>query len=313
MLKRHKKTFIKILVSSVLFAVILYQVDIPLIIQNISLMDLKYIPLILGLIIANYIISAIRWKILLIDGETKKVKVPYLVNLYFIGSFFNNFMPTSMGGDVYKIYKLGQKITNTTAAFTATFMERFTGFVALVLISYFGFIKTLDIWLGYLPQQVIQNSILLYGFYFLVFFGFWIAVFLAFIVLQKFSSKNEKIEKVYKSLILYKGKWKVLGWAFGTSFLVQLLAIFTQYFVLISLGIDIPVIYALLVFPVVTLAAFFIPSLNGIGVQDALYIQLLAPLGVSAELALSASIIYHLSRLVVSLYGGVLYAMGKAD
>ena len=100
---------------------------------------------------------------------------------------------------------------------------------------------------------------------------------------------------------------------FVVVFVVQLLAVATQYFVLVSLGISVPFVYTLFVFPVVFLASIFIPSLNGFGVQDALYIHFFTAVGVTTELALSASIVYHLFRLAVSLFGGILYAMGKAD
>ena len=111
----------------------------------------------------------------------------------------------------------------------------------------------------------------------------------------------------------YKGKNKVLLIAFLTSFIVQFLAIFTQYFIFLALGVRLPLFYSLFVFPVITLASFFIPSLNGVGVQDALYVQLFQVVYIIPELALSASILYHLFRLGVSLIGGVLYAAGKAD
>jgi len=77
--------------------------------------------------------------------------------------------------------------------------------------------------------------------------------------------------------------------------------------------VKLPIFYAFFVFPVITLAGFFIPSLNGLGVQDVLYISFMGQVGVSESLAISASVLYHLSRLIVSLVGGVLYAMGKGE
>mgnify|MGYP000035334764 FL=1 len=79
------------------------------------------------------------------------------------------------------------------------------------------------------------------------------------------------------------------------------------------MGVNSPLDYALFIFPVITLISFFVPSLNGLGVQDALYMQLFLVVGIPAEISLSASIIYHLLRLFVSLFGGVLYALGKSD
>jgi uncharacterized membrane protein YbhN (UPF0104 family) len=127
------------------------------------------------------------------------------------------------------------------------------------------------------------------------------------------ATKFEKLKKIYNSITLYREYKKVIFWAFITSFLIQLFAIFTQYFVFKALGVTLPLAYSLFIFPIVTLASFLIPSLNGIGVQDALYMRFFLTVGVVGPVSLSASIIYHLFRLGVSLIGGALYAVGKDD
>lgn len=307
----NKKTLIKIIVSVFLFGFILSQIDRTQLIQNLKLLDVSFIPLIISLLIGNYIVSSIRWKKLLIFENSEKATVTKLTSLYFIGAFFNNFMPTSIGGDVYKIFKLGTIIKSKTNAFIATFMERFSGIVALIIISYYGLLNTLDFWVTLLPTSVSGNSILLTGFKFILFFGFWIGAIVGFISLKLLAKKSIKIAKLYDALLLYKTQYSVLIWAFLTSFLVQFMGIFTQFFIFRALGVDLPLSYALFVLPMITMASFFIPSLNGVGVQDALYIKLFQVVGVPSELALSASILYHLLRLLVSLLGGVFYVFEK--
>ena len=149
-MKKYLNIFLKVVVSISLFYFLFSNIDVNSLITNFQLLDKRYLPLIFLLIVLNYVVSSIRWKQLLItkDKTTKNnISVRYLTSLYFIGSFFNNFMPTSMGGDVFKIYALGKKIKDNALAFTSTFMERFTGMVVLVLISYFGLVKTLDFWI----------------------------------------------------------------------------------------------------------------------------------------------------------------------
>lgn len=295
MAKISKKTIIKIVVSVILLGVILFKVDKKQLVENISRMNLLYIPVIVALIVLNYFISSVRWKKLLIHSDTSHISVKYLTSLYFIGSFFNNFMPTSVGGDVYKIYRLGKKLGNTTDAFAATFMERFTGVVALVFISSGALIKLLG-WLGVL-----------------IFIAVLISIPVGYVVLGIAAKKIKKLEKIYSSISAYRNAPRVLVIAFLTSFLVQMCSIFAQFFVFRSVGANLSPFYAMFVFPVIILAAFFIPSINGIGVQDALYIQLIAlpTPGITSDLALSASVLFHLIRLGVSLVGGVLYALNK--
>lgn len=310
-MKKKKNLILKSIVSILLICVIFWKVDKQTFIANFKLLDFRFIPLIIFLIILNYVVSSYRWKSLLIHKDSDRASWGYLTSLYFIGSFFNNFMPTSMGGDVFKIYALGRKIKNTPNALASTFMERFTGMIVLVLISYFGLIKTFDFWTFQLPMNISSNSTYMLIVKFLLFFGFWVACFFGFLLIKILSKKIEIIKKIYMAFIEYQGQYKVLTWAFITSIVVQLLAIFSQYFVYTALGVSLPLWHALFIFPVITLAGFFIPSLNGIGVQDALYMQLFLTVGVPVELSLSASVLYHLFRLSVSLIGGILYAMGK--
>jgi len=313
MKKNDNKTIIKIFVSTILFVLIFRKINVGSLVETFKVLNFWYVPIILSLFFLNYLISSIRWKSLLIFENTKRVSVKYLTSLYFIGAFFNNFMPTSIGGDIYKIYRLGKKINSNTNAFTATFMERFTGMIALVFISYLGLIKTFDFWLNIALKYVPTNRYLELELKVLLYFGFWICTILFFSLLKILGKKVKKVREVQESLTLYKSRKKELTIAFITSFMVQLMAILSQYFVFKALGVNLPFDYAFFIFPVIILTSFFIPSLNGIGVQDVLYIQFFGIVGVASPVALSASIIYHLFRLFVSLVGGAIYAFGKTD
>ena len=287
-----KSVVIKLAVSVGLFAFLFSNVDVGELLSKLKTADIKSILLAVLLLILNYVVSSVRWKKLLIFPNSKKMSLGYLTALYLTGSFFNNFMPTSVGGDVYKVLKLGKKIDSKTNAFTATFMERFLGVIVLFLISTVSFIKLLG-WASLIAAitLIISTYISLYA--------------------LKFLSKRYKIVKnIIDSVKQYKNQPRAIYAAFLASFLVQILAIFSQYYVFVSLGLHPAIIYSMFALPLITLAGFFIPSLNGIGVQDALYVSMFSVVGISAESALTASVLYHILRLVVSLIGGVLYAFG---
>ena len=296
-MKKYGKLILKIVVSSALLTVILLKVDRASLIKNISLMDFRWAPVIVLCIILNYVFSSLRWKKLLVFPNTSHVTSKYLINLYFVGSFFNNFMPTSIGGDVYKVYKLGKKIDSTVNAFSATFVDRFTGIIALALIGVFGLFK----YIGYYTIGVFA----------LFFVGAFVGLKVLEIINKKFDIKLFK--DIYISLMAYKDSKSIFGYIVITSFIVQFLSIFTQYFIFKSIGINVPLLFSFIAFPVVTIAGFVIPSLNGIGVQDALYMQFFGSIGISTEIALSASVLYHLFRLGISLIGGLLYAAGADE
>ncbi len=271
-----------------------------------------YFPIIAALIILNYVVSTYRWKDLLLTDDANKPSYLSFLNLYFIGSFFNNFLVTSIGGDAYKIYKLGKRLEDTPKVFAATFTDRFTGFLMLVIISYFGFLFTWHMWFDF-ANSFVNNSPLTYLVLVLCLLGFWIATGVFFLFLKVLAKKVSSAQKLLNVLLMYKEhKNKILA-ALITSLFVQLFAIFSQYFVFASVGYTLPLGFALFVLPVITLAGFFVPSINGIGVQDYMYKELFLLVGVPPAISLSASILYHFLRLLVSLIGGLLYALGKAD
>lgn len=287
-------TAIKILVSlSLILYIVLKKVDKTQLINNFKLLDWRFVPLIFLLIVSHYVVSSFRWKSLLVHEKAKGIPVKYLLSLYFTGAFFNNFMPTSIGGDVYKMYKMSKKVGDSGIGFSSVFTERFTGIVMLALIALLSMTRTLGF--GIIVLLV----------------WFILGVYIGIFVLKLLGGKIRFLGKVYDALIIYKNYPKVLGFAMLTSIVVQILSILVQYFTFVAIGVKIPIFYAFLAFPVITLVGFFIPSLNGFGVQDALYMSMFGVVGVSATTALSASIIYHLSRIGVSLIGGVLYALGK--
>ncbi len=308
-MKKYAKPILKITVSILLIAFILMKVDTANIVKSFASFNLWYAPIIIGLIVLNYVFSSIRWKQLLIYENTSQVSVKYLVGLYFMGSFFNNFMPTSIGGDVFKVYKLGKRIDSTANAFSATFMERFTGMIALVFIAIFGLI-------GVLLRGFTSESNMFYVLVLAVFgllLAFVLGAFIGLKILDVLRKKISKFNSIYDSLIAYRGKTKILVIALLTSFIVQFMSIFTQYFIVLALGTQMDIFKTLFIFPIITLASFFIPSLNGIGVQDILYKYSNQFLLIPEPAAIAASFIYHLFRLGVSLFGGVLYALGKAE
>lgn len=293
-MKSKYKTILKIVISLGLITYLfLKKVDKDQLISNFKLLDWRFIPLIILTIVIHYVISSFRWKALLIHQDSHKVSRWYLFKLYFMGAFFNNFMPTSIGGDVYKVYRLGKKINDPFTGFSSVFTERFTGILMLFLIGLLSLSRHLG-W-GVLVLVIWMVC------------GFYIGMNL----LRLLSGKFKSLKKLYDALMVYKDHPKILIFAMFTSLLIQFLSISTQYLTFMAVGVKLPIFYSLTAFPIITLAGFFIPSINGIGVQDALYASMFSFVGVSVSTAVSISIIYHMIRMSVSLLGGVFYALGK--
>ena len=78
--------------------------------------------------------SAIKWKMLL-SSRNVEVSLFKLYVFYNIGKFFNLILPTSMGGDVVRIFQLGKLTGKKHTAAASVIVERFTGLVTLMIFA----------------------------------------------------------------------------------------------------------------------------------------------------------------------------------
>ncbi|MEI6234917.1 MAG: lysylphosphatidylglycerol synthase transmembrane domain-containing protein [Planctomycetota bacterium] len=108
-----------------------------MIIERMSEIPPLTLALALGINLAGQALSAFRWSTL---SEMGGRPVRYLdaLNVYFCGMFFNICLPTSIGGDVFRVVGLGRKTGSKTAAFASVFMDRNVGLGGLLAVGLFG-------------------------------------------------------------------------------------------------------------------------------------------------------------------------------
>jgi len=91
----------------------------------------------LAINLAGQSLSAYRWGWLSKMGG-RPAPFTSVLPVYFSGMFFNMCLPTSIGGDVFRVVGLGRKTGSKTAAFASVFMDRNIGFAALLLMGLAG-------------------------------------------------------------------------------------------------------------------------------------------------------------------------------
>lgn len=286
----RQKLFFRILISVILLFILLSKVNFASVASHLRGANFWALAGAFALVCLNYFVSSYRWQGL---AKVKGISAPLFgfVRLYFIGAFFNNFLPTSVGGDVVKAYKLSQMTDKKVDAAVSVFMERFTGVVVLGLISLGAFIYEFK-----LQAVLVSMGLLLLGAV-----GVWLA--------PRIVKFHHLFKKAYDSIVIYRGEKAVLWQATWTSFLVQIIAITTQYLVFVALGVKVSYLYCLFVIPPITVASMLPISINGVGIQDVLFVLFFGPVGVSRGAALAVSFVYHILRLGSSLVGGILYLL----
>src|SRR5262245_299618 len=116
-MKKTAITALKIAVTIGLYVYIFKKVDITHLWADIRGISISYFATAILIYLFIQTVSAYRWYLLL---RPLGLKTSYgkLLSFYMLGMFFNNFMPTGIGGDVFRVYYLHketQKLSRSTA------------------------------------------------------------------------------------------------------------------------------------------------------------------------------------------------------
>lgn len=220
-----------------------------------------------------------------------------LIRLTFIGFFFNNFLPTSVGGDVVKAYYASKATEKKFESFTSVFVDRVIGFFSFVLIASIALIFVG----GSIKNSACKWAILL------MLCG---AIIFVILILNKAVAKRfAKLRKLYSAINSYKNHKKIVWQALCLSMASQSVSIFGIYFLARSLLISAPLKNFFLFMPIVFAVSMF-PSLNGLGIREGAYVYFFRSI-IQPEEAFALSLLYLVSLLGLGIIGGIVYMWGQ--
>jgi uncharacterized membrane protein YbhN (UPF0104 family) len=259
----------------------------------------------------NMVIRAYRWYLLLsaLDGRPPFL---HLVYLYYLGFFFNNFIPSGFGGDVVKVLGLRQEYGRGTEALSSVLMDRLTGLlgsslVALAALAWSGGSSRWD--LIDLPPLLIAVTLAISagipaGFLLLRFTNplDWLGSLLP---PARLVTDHTKVRNLAGTVRRYPPS--ALSKSLLTSLPFTLILILTQYSIARSLAIDLPFSLFALFVPLISLVNLIPISFNGLGTREGVYLLLFVPAGVPAGQAISLSLALYVIRVFTGLMGGLLY------
>jgi len=298
---------LRVLVSLVFICLLVwfFRKDIPDILSALKNTNLFFFGIAVALnVLALAVISVRLKKIFSIQGL--RLKLGEAVYLTFIGNFFNNFLPTSVGGDLVKAYYATKKSARKLESFSAVFFDRFFGFLSIGLLAFLGILFL---------NRHIKDAKLLWGSAI-----FSTAVLLAFIFfLNKRLTKKlfagllglpvfregSRLRKLYNALNTYKEHKIIIAQLIGISLLAQMITVVAIYIIIRSLSQEISFLTLFLIIPLVSVASMM-PSINGLGIREGAFVYFLKEF-ISRESAVAVSILYLAVILIMSLIGGVLY------
>jgi uncharacterized protein (TIRG00374 family) len=127
------KLFFKVLFSIAFFAILFSFVKGNELLEVVSGIHWGYFCLSFALTPVLLGVSCTKWKLIL-DKSGIHVPLGRLLRIYFIGYFFSNILPSTVGGDVVRSYYAGRQVNDQAYAAVSVFLERFTGILFLFVL-----------------------------------------------------------------------------------------------------------------------------------------------------------------------------------
>lgn len=248
--------------------------------------------------LAAQILSSIRWFILSDTLSFPGRWRTYLV-FYFVGMWFNLFLPTSVGGDVLKVHFLSRDKGRRLMAAYSVVGDRLFGLLAMVILGAGAVGLRPDILPGHFVTTLsIGGIVIICGLVGLPFFhralrGLW----------------PKLVARLSGVLVLWQRPQVILE-VLGLSFCLQALGMGAVALLGRGIGIEMPLVFYFASLPLINIATAIPISFSGIGVREGTFVYFLGIKGVQPEQALCLGILFFSVQVATSLLGGIAYAFG---
>ncbi|MBN1639776.1 MAG: flippase-like domain-containing protein [Anaerolineae bacterium] len=257
------------------------------------------------LAIAGVAIRALRWRALL---RALDIAAPLrrLVGLYFVGTFFNSFLPSGLGGDAVRMMELARESKRTPEAIGTTLVDRANGLWVLFLMG----LLALPFAARYIP---LQTAILLGGAAAVAVAGGWLVMGTAFVPWLGSRVRlpgQAKLERFYGAV---SGcGYAALGQASLVSLVFNLMNITINYLIARGLNVERP-FWVFFAFAPLLSISLLVPSIGGLGVRETAHMLMYGTVGVGSAAATAMGLAqFAIQTLLPGTIGGVLYAMEGA-
>ena len=295
---------IKLAVSLSLVALILFRMDIDETWRLIGRIDLRYLGAVLAINVFGIFISVWKWSLV---AKTVGAAHPFysLLRLFWIGAFFNNFLPGRTGGDLIRAYGIARDAQNRIGAALSVAIDRGLNLMALVIIALAALAVESG---GGLPASV-RLWLISWG------LGLCAAGSLALLIGLKISRRLKREGRIHHLLTEISRTGRIFLHrppqflaAITLAGLYQTTMILGNYGVARGLGLDVAPGFFFYLIPITALVTLIPVSLNGLGLREGAYALAFVQVGISVEAAVAISVVSTLCMILISLVGGVLYA-----
>ncbi len=298
-----KLLFTVFLVAFILWKVNWSEVQVALVNSNLIL-----ILIVFGLMNTNIFLSTIKWKILLSIHDID-YSFGDLCRYYYSAFFFNNFLPTNVGGDGYRIFKTFKNPRSKAGAIVAILVERITGILGLLFL---GVVASAVVLIkGGDKFAKITFLLGLIGIGISIVMGFLIIIKKKISLFKRLESFSAKINKLVSRIGDFRNKNNKIAQIVFISILFHTFFIMFRFLLIDAVGAQISVFDLAIAVVLSTVLALIPITLNGIGLMDGSFIYLLVNYGVNYDKAVIVMLLVRVLQIPLSMMGGLFYFLEK--
>ncbi len=304
-------SLVKAVVSLALLWVLFSRVDLVRLWNVAKSASLAWLSGALALYYLMIAVSSWRWGLLLraqgVDVPLRRLNASFLV-----ATFFNNFLPSNIGGDVIRIADTASIAGSKTLATTVVIIDRGMGLLGLALIAAVGAtagarlhatdlgpLNPALLWTGFGAAALVAGPALLMPDRFVRL--------LEPLRLLHIDWIDKRLERLTMTLTRFRETPAALAGCFAGAIVVQLVLV--AFYVAIAHSMRIPISFAelALIVPISFIVQMLPISMNGFGVREATFGFYFSRLGLPLESALLLSFVGAAVIMLFSLSGGAVY------
>jgi len=308
----------RLLFALFLLAALLHIVHIQQVLDALSHIRLKYIAALVVLTVVLIWISCVKWQMFIRATGHDAAIIP-LMKYYTMSYFFNMFLPSSLGGDMARSIQLGIHLKSYKSAFAATFVERLTGFLAMILMGV-SFVA-----IGSHATAGVEAAVLFVAFFSVLGalvcfsrtlsgFCFSLAVTLCRrLGLRQAADKLDALfQKVTDSIEFARHDSRLFGKAMILSLLFHLLAVVNAYVCALAVGWQTAEFGSLcMVVPLVLLVSIAPITPSSIGIQEGAFLFFLMRVGATQGEGLGVAFLLRAKVILTACVGGMLWLISR--
>jgi uncharacterized protein (TIRG00374 family) len=301
---------IKVLVSGGLLYVLLSRVDLGRLWETARTASLGWLAFALGLYLVVLLVSSWRWWLLI---HAQHIRAPFrsLVRSYLVAQFFNNFLPSNIGGDVVRIRDTAKPAGSKTLATMVVLVDRGIGLLGLVFVAAVGSTTAAQVnrTIGPVGPEILWSLL-----------AAAIALAVPAVMLPDRVGAllrplralhqewvEERINRLTAALSRFRQAPRSLAFCFAGAIVVQGVLVVFYAAIARALHFHVPVAHLAVVVPMSFIVQMLPVSVNGLGVRETTFVVYLTPLGVPRESALALSLMSAVLIMLFSTSGAVAY------